>query len=77
MAVSIKVSEENYKRLVSLSGKLQEQWHKPVSINATIDFLYTQKLGDLAGRWKMNNKEAENIKRELKKGWKQWNKRYA
>ena len=73
MPVSIKISEDNYKRLVSLSGSLREKLHKPVSINDAINFLYTRrKISDLAGTWKMSDKEAEEFISDLKEGWKRW-----
>ena len=73
MPVSIKISEENYERLCSLSGKLREKFHKPVSINEPISFLYKKRnISDLAGAWKMSDKEAEEFMKSLKKGWKKW-----
>ena len=78
MPISIKISEDNYKMLCSLSGKLREKLHKPVSINEAISFLYKgRKISDLAGAWKMNDKEAEEFMGELKKGWKKWTIRSA
>ena len=71
--VSIKISEENYKILCSLSGKLREKLHKPVSINEAISFLYKKrKISDLAGTWKMSDKEATEFMAGLKEGWKKW-----
>ena len=73
MPISIKVSEENYKALCALSGRLREKMHRPVSIDETISFLHKRKkISDLAGAWKMSNKEAEEFTNELKKGWKKW-----
>ena len=78
MPVSIKVSEENYRTLSALSGKLREKLHKPVSINDTISFLYRRrKISDLAGAWKMSDKEADDFMAELKAGWKKWKTRSA
>lgn len=78
MAVSIKISEETYKRLVSLSGKLQEQLARPVSINEAIEYLYKKpNLMALAGSWKMSDEEADAIIKDIRKGWKQWSARYA
>lgn len=71
--MSIKISEENYRRLAALSGKLRESLHKPVSINDAISFLYSRrKISDLAGAWKMSDKEAEEFMTNLKEGWKKW-----
>lgn len=73
MPLSIKISEENYKVLSVLSGRLREKLHKPVSINDAISFLYKRrKISELAGAWKMSDKEAENFMSELKEGWKKW-----
>ena len=73
MTISIKISEENYKRLCSLSGKLREQFHKPVSINEAISHLYHKtKISDLAGSWKMTDEEAKELIVNLKKSWKRW-----
>lgn len=73
MALSIKISEENYKALSSLSGKLREKLQKPVSINDAISFLHRRrKISDLAGAWKMSSKEAEELIEGLKEGWKKW-----
>lgn len=73
MPVSIKISEENYKMLCSLSGKLREELHKPVSLNEALSFLYkNRKISDLAGTWKMSDKEAEGFMSDLKEGWKRW-----
>jgi predicted CopG family antitoxin len=73
MAISIKISEENYKRLCSLSGRLQNKLHKPVSINEAISFLCKKrKLGDLAGTWDMSDKEVTSFTKDLHKGWKKW-----
>lgn len=73
MPVSIKISDENYRILCSLSGKLRDKLHKPVSINEAISFLYKRgKLSDLAGAWGMSDNEAEEFMEELKRGWKKW-----
>jgi len=71
--VSIKISEENYRRLCSLSGKLRHRLHKPISINEAISFLYKKrKISDLAGSWNMSDKEANEMMTNLKKGWEKW-----
>ena len=73
MAISVKISEENYKNLCAISGKLQEKIQKPVSINEAIKFLcMKKKLSELAGTWEMSCKEAEEFTKELNKGWKKW-----
>lgn len=73
MAISIKISEENYARLCSLSGELRSKLHKPISLNDAINFLYKKRrLSDIAGSWKMSDKEVESFTKELKRGWKNW-----
>lgn len=73
MPVSIKISEDNHKNLCSLSGKLREELHRPVSIDEAISFLYKKrKISDLAGTWRMSDREAEEFIKELKRGWKKW-----
>ena len=73
MSISIKISEENYRKLCDLSGSLRSKLHKPVSINEAISFLYKKrKLSDLSGKWKMNEKEAEEFMVNIKKGWSKW-----
>ncbi len=73
MHVSIKISEENYRRLCFLSGKLREELHKTVSINDAISFLYNRrKLSDLAGSWKMSDMEAKSFMEDVRKRWKGW-----
>ena len=73
MSMSIKISEDNYRRLNALSGKLRNKLHKPISLNETISFLYKRrKISDLAGMWKMSDKEANEFMNSLKKGWKEW-----
>ena len=73
MSVSIKISEENYKRLSSLSGDLRTKMQKPISLNDAISYLYEKKdLSELAGSWKMSDGEADEFMLDLKKGWKKW-----
>tara|TARA_Y100000310_G_C20302671_1_gene632551 strand:+ start:149 stop:385 length:237 start_codon:yes stop_codon:yes gene_type:complete len=78
MTISIKISEENYKRLCSLSGKLRAKYHKPVSINEAISFLHKKgKMSDVAGTWEMSDREVESFKADLKKGWSTWKPKSA
>ncbi|MBI2671332.1 hypothetical protein HYX16_00180 [Candidatus Woesearchaeota archaeon] len=73
MSISVKISEENYKRLCTLSARLIEKLERPVSINETINFLYSRRrISDLAGSWIMKDKEAKEFMENLKKGWKKW-----
>ena len=73
MPISIKISEENYKKLCELSGRLRERLHKPVSINEAISYLYKRKkISELAGTWKMNDEEVGEFMEGLREGWKKW-----
>jgi predicted transcriptional regulator len=46
---SIKLSEETYKKLVELAGRLQAEWKRLVSIEDAIKYLMRRKISDLAG----------------------------
>lgn len=65
---AIKISEENYKWLVSYAGKLQEKTGEPVSIDRALSHLRPQKLSQYAGMWKEYNDK--KLKEMLKRGWK-------
>ena len=78
MLKSIKISKENYEKLCNSSGKLTEKLNRPISINEAISFLYKKRrLSEIAGTWKMEDKELECIKENLNKGWKKWKIRSA
>ncbi len=78
MTKSVKISEENYRRLSSLSGMLREKFERPVSLNEAISYLYEKKkLSDLAGAWKLSDKEEEEMMSSLKKGWGKWKIKYV
>ena len=68
MSVSVKISRENYELLCSLSGRLRNELRRPVSINDAISFLYRKgKVSELAGAWKMSDREAEGFITGLKR----------
>lgn len=77
MSISIKINRENYEWLSSLSGELRKELRKPVSINDALSHLKAKKrkikLSNIAGTWKMSDKDTENFLKDLKKGWKKWN----
>jgi predicted CopG family antitoxin len=78
MSVSIKISEDNYKKLSVLSGTLREELKKPVSLNDAISYLYKKKkLSEFAGKWKMSDENLNKMKSDLREGWSNWGKRYA
>ena len=69
---SIRVSEETYRKLVELAGKLQAELKRPVSVEDAIRYLLKRKISDLAGSWEINDEEVKEIKESLKRGWKAW-----
>ncbi len=70
---SMKISEDNYRWLVSVAGDLQSKSGAPVSLDEAIFSLRKgRSISELAGSWDMSDEEAEKIKRDLKKGWKSW-----
>ncbi len=69
---TIKISEDNYRWLVELSGEIQKELGKPVSIDKALKTLHKGKLSDLAGKLKMTDKEVETMSKNLSKGWKKW-----
>lgn len=73
MTVSIKISEENYKRLSALSGELRKRLERPVSINEAITHLCAKRpLREFTGGWILRDEELKQIKKDLKKGWGSW-----
>ena len=70
---TVKISDTNYKMICEFAGELQKELGSPVSIDRTLFFLLKRKkLSDLAGSWKMTDKEVDNMKEGLKRGWKSW-----
>ncbi len=69
---SIKISEETYKKLVELAGKLHAEQKRPVSVEDAIRYLMKRKISDLAGSWDISNEEVREIKKTLRKWWKTW-----
>lgn len=72
---TIKISEENYGWLCELAGELQKTTKKPVSIDKALSILNQKikgNLSELAGSWKMTDKETEEFMSSLKQNWKKW-----
>ena len=73
---SIRVSEEIYKALFEVAGRLQMELRRPVSVDETIRVLLENfkraKISDLAGTWDVSEDEVEAIKESLKDGWRKW-----
>lgn len=75
---TIKVSQDNYLWLLNLSSDLQKKYGNPVTFDIAINYLrkkpkMKKNIFKTAGKWKMSNKEADNLKKEIKKGWSEWN----
>ena len=59
---TIKVSSDTYKDICEFAGELQKELREPISIDKALTFLFhKKKLSDLAGSWKMSDKEAEEM----------------
>ncbi len=69
---SIKLTEETYRKLVELAGKLQSELKRPVSIEDAIKYLMKRRISDLAGSWEISDDEVREIKESLRKGWRTW-----
>lgn len=78
MEKSIKVTEDTYRKINALVGFLREKEKKPVSMNDAISKVLSEirltkpKLSDFAGSWKMNDREAEKLKKDIRDLWKTW-----
>lgn len=69
---TIKISEENYQWLVGLSSEFQKELRHPVSLDKALKMLHKGKISELAGSWKMSDKEAEAFSKKIEGGWKKW-----
>jgi len=81
---SIKISEEIYSWLIGVSGELQKNTGKMFTIDETLKYIKNSNkinsvktLINLAGSWKMDDKEAEKLKKDIKRGWKNWKTKSA
>ncbi len=74
---AVKLSEENYRWLCEVAGTAQAEEKRMVSIDDALTSVRKQlggKLSDLAGSWKMSDKEADELMRGLRRDWKKWTK---
>jgi len=69
---SVKLSEDTYKQLVDLAGKLQSERKKPVSIEDAIKHLLKRRISHLAGSWEMDDDEIDEFNKSLDKMWSNW-----
>ena len=74
---AIKISKDNYLWLLKLAAELQANHERPISFDDAINELKSKKMKktsilEFAGRWKMSEREAEDLKEKIKGGWKEW-----
>ncbi len=74
---TIKISKENYLWLLRMAAELQKQSHRPITFDIVINNLKEnkmkkKKLSDLAGSWKMSDKEAKKFLKDIQGGWEKW-----
>lgn len=72
---TIKIRDETYENINIFVGELMKELKRPVSIDEALRFLLKSKKNkpsQFAGGWKMDDKEYENIRTELKESWKKW-----
>jgi len=70
---TIKISEENYKRLLNIATELQKQRQEKVSFDDTIGVMELKKtdkkkksIMDFAGAWSdMSDEEADDLMKEI------------
>lgn len=75
---TVKISEENYKKIRQFAGELQKETGSAISVDKALTFLLKKtSIKDLAGGWKMSDKEADELMESLKKGWSHWKKKYV
>jgi hypothetical protein len=77
---TIKVDEYTYRMLNELVGEIRTEEKRPISINEALSKILKEKkkrnIMDCAGSWEMNEKEADEIKRDIKRHRKSWIIRY-
>jgi len=73
---TIRVKEKTYRMLNELVGEIRAEEKTPVSMNEALSRLLKEKkrrnVMDFAGSWKMSDKEAEKMKKRLKRAWSEW-----
>ncbi len=75
---NVKISEENYRKIRQFAGELQKEMGTSISMDRALSFLLKKtSIKDLAGAWKMSDKEADELIVSIKKGWSSWKKRYV
>ena len=77
---TVKVSEDTYKKLNQLAGRLRSKTGRPVSVDEALDYALKGKSklspSDFVGSWSsMTEREEEEILRSLDRFWKGWKHR--
>ena len=73
MLKSVKIREENYQWLGSVAGELQRQRCRPVSIDEALSWLQKRgRLSDVAGSWKMSDREHKEFMKKVRVGRASW-----
>lgn len=71
---TIKISSATYRSICEYAGELQKELGEPISLDRALTFMFhKRKLSDLAGSWKMSDKEANEMAKNIRKGWSHWN----
>ncbi len=77
----IKVSKDNYIWLSKLAANLQKEKERPVSLDEALSEIKNKKtkvkLSSFAGMWKISDKEAEELKNNIRKRWGSWKIKFA
>lgn len=72
---TIKIKDETYESINVFIGELRKELKRPVSVDEALRQLLNlkkKKPSLFAGGWEMDEKEAEELKKELKEAWKKW-----
>lgn len=73
---AVKISDDNYKWLCEVAGTLQAKEGSVKTMDDALNYVKKRlksKLSDLAGAWRMTDKEAKEMEKSLKSGWRKWN----
>src|SRR5207253_11350736 len=72
---TIRVSEDIYKEVNRVAGRLRQESGHPVSMDDVLELhIKTRglKLSDFQGAWKIADSEAEDLFKSLRKRWSHW-----
>ncbi len=72
---TIKIRDETYESINVFIGELRKELKRPVSVDEALRRLLNSKKNKpsrFAGGWEMDEKEVEELKKELKDAWKKW-----